>query len=288
MIYMIRFMIGCMLGLLGSVNMTHSQSFVQKKPNIIYILAYDLGYGRVGAYGQDKIETPNIDTLAQSGMKFTQHYTGAPICSPARYVLMTGKHTGHAYIRGNKEIGDYDYKAMFKHPQQKGKEAIPASDTTVTELLKEGGIIVPMIASWPDTIEAGRKTDHISAFWDIMPTLSDIAGIDPPENIDGNSFLPLLQGHTEKQHQHDHLYWEYSAGTGSGMQAVRLGKWKGIRENINDGRMEVKLYDLNSDIQEQNNVADKYLGIVKKVELIIKREHETPTLDDFKLKVIDK
>ena len=74
-----------------------------QKPNIIYILADDLGYGDLGAYGQTKIETPNIDALANEGMLFTQHYSGAPVCAPARAVLLTGKHTGHSSIRGNDE-----------------------------------------------------------------------------------------------------------------------------------------------------------------------------------------
>jgi hypothetical protein len=72
-------------------------------PNIIYILADDLGYGELGCYGQELIETPNIDKLAESGMRFTQHYSGAPVCAPARCVLLTGMHSGHAYIRGNDE-----------------------------------------------------------------------------------------------------------------------------------------------------------------------------------------
>ena len=73
------------------------------KPNIIYILADDLGYGELGVYGQKKIQTPNIDALAANGMLFTQHYSGAPVCAPSRYMLMTGKHAGHARIRGNDE-----------------------------------------------------------------------------------------------------------------------------------------------------------------------------------------
>lgn len=72
-------------------------------PNIIYILADDLGYGELGIYGQKIIETPHIDALARQGMRFTQHYTGAPVCAPARCVLLTGQHTGHAHIRGNDE-----------------------------------------------------------------------------------------------------------------------------------------------------------------------------------------
>ena len=77
-----------------------------QKPNIIYILADDLGYAELGAYGQEKIETPNIDALAKEGMLFTQHYTSAPVCAPARYMLLTGTHSGHAYIRGNEEWGE--------------------------------------------------------------------------------------------------------------------------------------------------------------------------------------
>ena len=79
------------------------------KANIIYILADDLGYAEVGAYGQKKIETPNIDALAREGMLFTQHYSSAPVCAPARNMFLTGKHAGHAYIRSNsewKERGD--------------------------------------------------------------------------------------------------------------------------------------------------------------------------------------
>jgi arylsulfatase A-like enzyme len=76
----------------------------QRAPNVIFILADDLGYGDVGAYGQRKIRTPNIDRLANEGMRFTQHYSGSPVCAPSRCVLMTGKHPGHAIVRDNREI----------------------------------------------------------------------------------------------------------------------------------------------------------------------------------------
>jgi len=81
------------------------EKVTEKRPNIIFILADDLGYGELGCYGQEKIETPNIDQLAEEGIRFTQHYSGAPVCAPARCVLLTGKHSGHAYIRGNDEWG---------------------------------------------------------------------------------------------------------------------------------------------------------------------------------------
>ena len=69
------------------------------RPNIVYILMDDLGFGDIGCYGQEKIETPHIDQLRQEGMRFTQHYTGSPVSAPARCVLMTGMHSGHAQIR---------------------------------------------------------------------------------------------------------------------------------------------------------------------------------------------
>ncbi|MEL6943540.1 MAG: sulfatase-like hydrolase/transferase [Bacteroidota bacterium] len=72
-------------------------------PNVILILADDLGYGELGAYGQAQIETPHLDDLAQKGMKFTQFYSGSAVCAPARCVLLTGQHTGHAHVRGNDE-----------------------------------------------------------------------------------------------------------------------------------------------------------------------------------------
>src|SRR3954451_17296181 len=74
-----------------------------RKPNIVFILADDLGYGDIGAFGQKKIRTPNLDRMAAEGMKFTQHYAGNAVCAPSRCVLMTGKHPGHAWIRDNQE-----------------------------------------------------------------------------------------------------------------------------------------------------------------------------------------
>lgn len=87
----------CTNTILGSEN---------EKPNIVFILADDLGYGELGCYGQTKIMTPNIDQLAREGMRFTQHYAGAPVCAPSRCVLLTGQHLGHAEIRNNKDSGN--------------------------------------------------------------------------------------------------------------------------------------------------------------------------------------
>ena len=121
-------------------------------PNIIFILADDLGYGELGAYGQDKIETPHLDALANGGMMFTQHYTGAPVCAPARSVLMTGLHAGHTHIRGNDEWAErgavWDYSAMFENPNLEGQRPLPDSVVTVAEMLKGAGYATAVVGKW--------------------------------------------------------------------------------------------------------------------------------------------
>ncbi|MEE4256646.1 MAG: arylsulfatase [Bacteroidales bacterium] len=105
-------------------------------PNIIFILADDLGYNELGCYGQEIIQTPHIDRLAAEGMRFTQHYAGSPVCAPSRSVLMTGLHTGHTYIRDNREI------------KPEGQAPIPDSALTIAEVLKENGYVTAAIGKW--------------------------------------------------------------------------------------------------------------------------------------------
>ena len=125
---------------------------LRSKPNIIYILADDLGYGDIGVYGQEKIETPNLDELASNGMIFTQHYTGAPVCAPARYMLLTGKHSGHSYIRGNyewKERGNvWDYRAMIADSTLEGQFPIPTNSILFPQLLQKEGYTTGMVGKW--------------------------------------------------------------------------------------------------------------------------------------------
>ena len=437
-----------------------------KRPNIIYILADDLGYGDLSINGQQKFSTPNIDDLAKKGMLFTQHYSGSTVCAPSRSALMTGLHTGHTFIRGNKEImpegqhplesstvtvakllkqsgyitgafgkwglgfpgseGDpnkqgfdtfygyncqrlghnyYPYylwdnqtKVMLNNNQGKLKgtyapnvihdealsfleknkdttffmyypSVIPhaelvapekymekyrgkflpekeyeRSDTDdeyrngdydsqtephaafvamihlldeqvgeikskIEELgiadntliiftsdngphleggadpdyfdsnasfrgykrdLYEGGIRVPLIAYWPNKIAKASTTNHISAFWDFLPTVCDLVNIDAPENIDGISYLPELLG--KEQKKHDFLYWEFHELKGK--QAVRYGDWKGVRLNIEENDdAPIELYNLSTDIAEQNDVAAEFPEISEKIKEIMKNEH---------------
>ena len=479
-----------------------------KPPNIIYILADDLGYGELGCYGQEKIETPNIDKLAETGIRFTQHYSGSPVCAPARCNLLTGLHPGHAFVRGNHEWGSrgnvWDYKEMINDSTLEGQYPMPDTTITIAKLLQqagyetgmvgkwglgaphtnsipnkmgfdyfcgyncqriahtyypvflyenehriylnnetikphlgleegadssdiasyskftlneyapdkmhakalnfiadnkdkpfflyyatpiphlplqapkkwvdyyvnkfgdeeplikasyypnryphatyagmisyldeqvgelvsklkelgiyentmiiftsdngptyidadtkwfesakpfqtetgrtkghlyEGGIRVPMIVSWPEKIKAGTEANHISAFWDVMPTLCKIANIDAPEYTDGISFLPVLKG--EKQQKHEYLYWEFAGY--NGQQAVRMGKWKAVRKDIKKGNMEIELYNLDNDIREENNVADQYPDIIKQINEIMKQEHTPSTIDRFKMETL--
>lgn len=145
-----------LLSLTFSVLSTLAQSARPKvtsprRPNIVYILADDLGYGELGVYGQQKIETPHIDQIAKNGMRFTQHYT-FPVCAPSRYLLMTGKHSGRAYIRGNDEWGErgpvWDFKAMEANPFLEGQRPIPDSTLTIAEVLKSAGYTTGMVGKW--------------------------------------------------------------------------------------------------------------------------------------------
>lgn len=438
---------------------------VSSKPNIIFILADDLGYGDLSCYGQKHFQTPNIDRLAKEGMLFTQHYSGCPVCAPSRSSLMTGQTTGHTPIRGNKEwkpegqwplpassitiaemlktvgyttgcfgkwglgfvgtegdpnkqgidqfygyncqrlahnyypghlwdnqqkivltgnigdqFGEYAPELIQQHalqfiennrnkpffmyyantiphaelllPQKnleafRGKllpeksfkgtnpgdkgfregpygtqpEAHAAFAAMVTLLdkqvgevmdklkelgldkntivffssdngphleggadpdyfdsngplrgykrdLYEGGMREPMLARWPGKIKAGTKSDHISAFWDVMPTIAAITGAKTPENIDGVSFLPTLLAQKGQQ-QHDYLYWEFHEQ--GGRQAVRKGNWKLVCYQVQDpAKMKTELYDLSKDLGELNNLASLYPEVVKELSVLMK------------------
>ena len=113
-----------------------------KKPNIIYIYADDMGYGEIGPYGQKQIKTPNLDRMAKEGIKFTQHYTSTPVCAPARCMLMTGKHGGHSYIRGNYEMGD------FTDENEGGQMPLPEGIFTLPKMLKSVGYSTGIIGKW--------------------------------------------------------------------------------------------------------------------------------------------
>src|SRR4051794_19938324 len=102
----------------------------KNQPNIIFILADDLGYGDLGCYGQTKIKTPNIDRLAAEGLRFTQCYAGSTVCAPSRACLMTGLNTGHVRVRGNAAV------------------PLQPEDVTVAEVLKRAGYTNGIVGKW--------------------------------------------------------------------------------------------------------------------------------------------
>ena len=433
---------------------TALQGATRSKPNIIYILLDDAGYGDLSCYGQKHFKTPNIDRLAEEGIKFTQHYSGSTVCAPTRSVLMTGLHTGHTPVRGNKEIKPigqhpiplstftlaealkekgyqtgafgkwglgnpgsegapenqgfdrffgyncqrnahtYYPKWLFdnekqisldgktyshdlimeealkfirsyqdgpffcflpvaiphasmhvpekyatpfrkKFPQFKDKIGKYSGPTVknpaamfagmmtkldegvgqILEILKEleldqdtlvmlssdngphregghmpdffnsngpfkghkrdlyeGGIRVPLVARWPGKIKPGTVTNHVSAHWDIFPTLCEVTGKAIPQNIDGISFLPVLLG-KNNQRQHKYLYWEFHER--SGARAIRLGNWKIVQRNLKrQPNPPIEIYDLSTDLGETKNLGKKKPELVKNALKIFKEAHE--------------
>jgi len=111
-------------------------------PNIVLILADDLGWKELGCYGQQKIETPHIDRLAADGMRFTDYYCGAPVCAPSRCVLMTGKHLGHAHVRSNHEVNPGKWDSFG------GQYPLPKDTTTIAAMLKRAGYATGAFGKW--------------------------------------------------------------------------------------------------------------------------------------------
>ena len=147
----------------------------------------------------------------------------------------------------------------------------------------EGGIRVPFIASWPKLITKGSKSDHISGFQDFFPTVCEILDIDSPYKIDGISYLPTLIDENQKKHKY--LYWEIASK--GGLQAVRYGKWKGIKTDLQKGPQPLKLFNLEDDVTELNNVSYDNPMIVEKIESIMLNARTSPALEKFKIKGID-
>lgn len=124
-------------------------------PNIVYILADDLGYGDVGCYGQKNIRTPHLDALAAAGIRFTQHYAGAPVCAPSRAVLMTGRDVGHARVRGNYETGPHGFGAGLE---------LRDEDVTLAEVLQQRGYTTALVGKWGLGVEGTTGAPNKQGF----------------------------------------------------------------------------------------------------------------------------
>ncbi|MFN0085951.1 MAG: sulfatase-like hydrolase/transferase, partial [Blastocatellia bacterium] len=143
----------------------------------------------------------------------------------------------------------------------------------------EGGIRVPFLARWPGRIKPGSVSDLPAVFYDVMPTLCEIAGARPPRETDGVSLAPTLLG-TTGQRRHEFLFWDF--GGYGGQQAMRMGDWKAVRRNIHRGNTTLELYHLGKDPGERNNVADQNPAIIQRFEKRMAREHLPSPLFPFK------
>jgi arylsulfatase A len=130
------FMLGVAVVWAGLTTVSALAAPAAPPPNIVFILADDLGYGDLGCFGQQKIKTPNLDRMAAEGMRLTQHYSGNAVCAPSRCVLLTGKHPGHAWIRDNREV------------QPEGQPPLPAGTVTLPRLLKKHGYATGIFGKW--------------------------------------------------------------------------------------------------------------------------------------------
>jgi arylsulfatase A len=140
----------------------------------------------------------------------------------------------------------------------------------IKRALYEGGIRTPMIAYWPAVIKEQRQSNFVGAFWDFLPTFADLLK-QPVSSTDGVSILPTLTGKGE-QKKHEFLYWEFHEE--GGRQAVRMGNWKGVRQNvIKDAAGPIELYDLTKDPKETKDLASEHADIVEKIKVIMQREH---------------
>jgi arylsulfatase A-like enzyme len=151
--------------------------------------------------------------------------------------------------------------------------------------LYEGGIRTPLIVKWPGKVKAGSVSDHVSAFWDVIPTLAEITGSQVPEGIDGISFLSELLG--KKQKKHEYLYWEFHEL--GGKTAVRASNWKAVKLNIDkDPQGATELYDLSADEGETTDLSASNPAIVKKMEELMKKAHAPSEVFPFEYEIKDK
>ena len=148
-------------GLLTAISLYSNAANNSSKPNIIFILCDDMGYGDLGCYGQKYIQTPNLDRMAQEGMLFTQAYAGSPVSAPSRASLMTGQHTGHTHVRGNKEYWKNVPAVTYginKDFSVVGQEPYDEDHIILPEVMKKNGYIAGVFGKWAGGYEGSCST----------------------------------------------------------------------------------------------------------------------------------
>jgi len=177
------------------------------------------------------------------------------------------------FTSDNGPISDAGSDAMWFQSAQPFK----SDSLWVKGSLREGGIRAPMIVDWKGKIKPDTKSDHICAAWDVMATVCELAGIEPTKN-DGISFVPALFG--KKTKDHEYLYWEFPEQ--GGQKAIRMGKWMGLIQNIRkEGEANMMLFDLETDIRGENNVASQHPDIIKTMRADMDAAHTKPEVRTF-------
>ncbi|MCQ2322643.1 MAG: sulfatase-like hydrolase/transferase, partial [Bacteroidales bacterium] len=141
--------------------MAASCSQKSPKPNVVFILCDDMGYGDLGCYGQKYIQTPNIDSMARHGLRFTQAYAGSPVSAPSRASLMTGQHTGHCEVRGNREYWPKSPKVRYGINQEyavTGQHPYDPDHIILTEIMKDNGYTTGVFGKWAGGFEGSVST----------------------------------------------------------------------------------------------------------------------------------
>ena len=147
--------------------------------------------------------------------------------------------------------------------------------------LYEGGIRVPFIAKLPGYIKEGEVSNHISAAWDIFPTLSQMAGVEVEDELDGISIVPTLTGKNQQQKEHKYLYWEFHEL--GGRQAIRKREWKGVKNNVESGDSKLELYNLESDRAESKDLSAEFPKITAELNALLEEARTSSSSFPFPL-----
>ncbi len=267
--------------MLKFVEENHGGPFFAYYPTVLPHLALQAPQEDIDAYIGAWDETP------YNGKRYLPHPT--PRACYAAMISFVDKQMGRLF-KLLKEKG-IDDNTIVIFTSDNGPTALNQVDTeffdSVGQLrdfkgsVYEGGLRVPFIARWPAKIPPGAKSDLIGAHYDILPTLMEVAGAESPSNTDGISVLSELTGNSAAQKKHDFLLWDF-AGYG-GQIAVRVGNWKGVKRKVGKNpEARIELYNLDSDLSEQNNVAKQHPEVIARLESVIQRERVVPVVEDFR------
>ena len=174
------------------------------RPNIVYLLADDMGIGDLGCYGQELIQTPTIDSLANAGLRFLNHYAGSTVSAPSRCCLMTGKHTGHAFVRGNVNDPASEGGQPFDYP-------IPAEEVTVAEVLKDNGYMTGCVGKWGLGGPTSTGSPNKQGFDYFFGYLSQVTA---------HRYYPQSLWENETEVQLDHAYYSHDLIVKKGLEFI--------------------------------------------------------------------